>query len=168
MAPFKMLLDVLKMVLLVKETLADPTKINAVIAQATKMLLYLPQAAVPLMLKGLMQVFIDLINVVVAKISEIQRLIKQEADISVAIYLDPNLLAVKTKVSVQVQNAKTELAEMLEPITIVFDIVGTFCEIIGVKSPVPIDTMTEDLEILKQNLYDMQAEIRGFVEYMGG
>jgi hypothetical protein len=179
MTPFKMISDLLNLILIVKRALesaidipTDPTEFIArfkdVTSLATKLASYIPQLAFPIMIRDCLVLLNELINSVRTKILQIQMIIAKRESVDLKVSLDPNLEVISIQIGVQQAGAMTELEEMLQPITLMTSIITSLSEIIGMKIPIPAVSMSDNLEDVDQQLQELQDYLTGFIAYMGG
>jgi len=170
-APLKAVLDLLTFALGIKRVLeaapaipVDPaefvSRLREITVNATRLLSLLPQVSVPVLVRDMCAVLIDLIQIIRDEIAAVVAIAERKAEVEAAVSLDPNLEAVVVEIEAQETEAKAGLAEMLEPLLLVGEIIDTFLELIGAR-PLGLSAAgVEDLEALDSALVFLQDELR--------
>lgn len=169
-APLKAVLDLLTFALGIKRVLEaapaiplDPaefvSRLREITVNATRLLSLLPQLSVPVLVRDVCSVLVDLIQLIRDEIAAVQELAEKKAEVEAAVAIDPALASVVVMISEQEDTAKEGLAEMLEPLVLVAAIIDTFLELIG-ATPLGVSAeMVENLEDLDALLVGIQAAL---------
>lgn len=169
-APLKAVLDILTFALGIKRVLesapaipVDPaefvSRLREITVNATRLLSLLPQVSVPVLVRDMCSVLVDLIQLVRDEIANTQELGRKKAEVEAAVAIDPALESVVLMIEGQEDAAKEGLAEMLEPLILVGAIIDTFLELVGAKPLGLSAELVEDLGALDSLLVFLQEEL---------
>lgn len=169
-APLKAVLDILTFALGIKRVLesapaipVDPaefvSRLREITVNATRLLSLLPQVSVPVLVRDMCSVLVDLIQLVRDEIANAQELGRKKAEVEAAVAIDPALESVVLMIEGQEDAAKEGLAEMLEPLILVGAIIDTFLELVGAKPLGLSAELVEDLGALDSLLVFLQEEL---------
>lgn len=171
MSPFALILKVLKIALLVKQTIetviSDPAEFTRRLVEltrlATQLASYLPQVTIPIMIHDVLEALNELLRLILLKIAEIREIQAKKVEVSAKVVLDPKLSFVLVKINLQEYEANSSLKEMLEPVIVVLDIIKVFCALIN--APCPVATFgSEDLDYIQTTIEGLREFISSLLE----
>jgi hypothetical protein len=168
LSPFKIVFDLINIVIQIKTTLtkatdipSDPSsfldemiKLTGMISQLSQ---YIPQLRVPLMVKDSLLILINMLDVMLVKIASLNSILAKKASIEVKVALDANLQMVADIVQAQYDTEFETLKKMFEPIEAILLILDILGQLIAIKIQIPDIEDTDSLSEIENIISELKT-----------
>lgn len=178
LSPFKMILNFIEFFTKLQDALeavenivSDPTsfvdKLQAVIQHITKLLQYIPQLSVPIMIRDSLILVDSLLGVLLDQISLVENILVKKRIAESVVEDFPDMEFLITDVDTQLTLALGDLQKMLEPLLSVTSIINDFGALIGFTLDIPTIDESE-VSTIKEGVTEVRLWIQGVISTLGG
>ena len=168
--PLKTVLDVLSLAVGIKRVLeaapgipGDPSefisRLRSITALSTQLAGAIPQFSVPVLLRDLSLLLVDLIQMIRDEIASVMAIATKKQEVQAYVAVDPALSQIVLQIEAQQTTAAAGVAAMMEPLALVLQIVDVFMELIGQRPLGASAAFTDSLSVLDAFLEGLQGQL---------
>lgn len=177
MAPFKMILNFIEFFIKLQEALeavvdivSDPTnfvdKLEVLQIHVTKLLQYVPQLSVPLMIGDSLKLVYGLLGVILDQLAVVSNIASK---VGIAEYLVegfPEMEFLVEGTTNQLATSILEIEKMIGPLTDVINVINSFGSLINFELPIPTLDVS-NISTLEANILQLRGILKSIIESMG-